>query len=196
VPILAKFALLALGMSVMKNSNWFMVFFFLLFGCVAEDISSSVLVADSSSSGDTTKVESETKVVRLQQADVATSADQSVDTTPVDVPIDCTISCDDGIACTDDTCDTTIGQCVNTSKGWDCWPCESDEDCKLGMKTCQNDDLIHKDGYDICLPNKTCLVFHETEKCPDDGNPCTKEACTTEDDAVFCESTPIVGCKP
>jgi len=127
---------------------------------------------------------------------IADYADAAQSATPVDTPISCTSSCDDNNTCTVDTCDTKTGACVNTSKGWDCWPCATDEDCNLGMVTCQGDDLIHEDGYTICLPDKTCEVFHKTTKCLDDGNPCTKDACTTEDDFVFCESVKIVGCLP
>ncbi len=166
------------------------------FGCMAEEFSDSgqVSVADAAG-GDATKVEFETKAVRLQQADVA-SADQSADTTSVGAPIACTVSCDDGNACTDDTCDTKVGQCVYTSKGWDCWPCKTDLDCKLGMKTCQ-DGMIHKDGYDTCKPDKTCLIFHKVEACPDDGNTCTFEECSYNDDNdVICNSIPIKDCKP
>ncbi len=117
-----------------------------------------------------------------------------------EVPVDATVvvcgtACDDNNPCTIDTCDTTSGKCTNISKSWDCWPCQSDEDCSLGMVTCQGDGLIHEDGYSICQQDKTCETFHKTSSC-DDGNPCTVDACTTEDDFVFCENKSIPGCKP
>lgn len=111
----------------------------------------------------------------------------SPDVTPVNAPAGCTSSCDDGNACTTDTCDVMTGKCTNTSKSWDCWPCATDEDCSLGMVTCQGDGLIHEDGYGVCLPDKTCEVFHKTKSC-DDDNPCTVDGCTTEDDIVSCEN--------
>lgn len=150
-----------------------------LHGCAAEEIGmSSATLATASAGYD--------RLIVVDSVAVAT------DTTPVA----CGTTCDDNNPCTIDTCDTATGKCVKTSKGWDCWPCATDEDCSLGMVTCQGDGLIHEDGYGVCLPDKTCEVFHRTTACPDDGNPCTKEACTTEDDFVFCESTPTSGCKP
>ncbi len=184
VPILAKSALLALGVSVMRTSIMCLVLLVCaLAGCVV----------DQTPLAPVSSVSQEHDFGTLVIADFAVAP---LSATPVDVPIDCTSSCDDNKACTVDTCDMKTGECVNTSKGWDCWPCATDTDCQLGMVTCQDDDLIHEDGYSVCLPDKTCETFHKATACPDDGNPCTKEACTTEDDFVFCESKPIVGCKP
>lgn len=104
----------------------------------------------------------------------------------------CTVdTCDDGNPCTIDTCDTAeIGQCVYTLKGWDCWPCQVDSDCQIGMVTCQEDGKIHEDGYGVCLQDKTCETFHKTKSC-DDNNPCTIDGCSTEDDFVFCENSQV-----
>lgn len=112
----------------------------------------------------------------------------AVNTQEARLPEQCTVDCDDNNACTVDTCNN--GQCINTSKGWDCWPCSTDEDCSLGMVTCQGDGLIHEDGYGVCLPDKTCEVFHKLKSC-DDGNSCTVDACSTEDNLVFCENVQV-----
>lgn len=115
------------------------------------------------------------------------------DATVVDAPVSCS-TCDDNNPCTTDSCEA--GQCVHTSKSWDCWPCQSDEDCKIGMKTCQEDGLIHKDGYDFCLSDKTCHTFHQVEECPDDNDPCTADGCSYNDDNdVICEHQAVPNCK-
>ncbi len=164
-----------------------------LFGCVAEDVSTSISSADTSSGGDTAKVEFETKAVRLSQ-DVV-SVDQSADITSVVLPVECTVSCDDGKACTDDSCDTKNGQCVNTSKDWDCLECKEDWDCKLIVNTCHDDKLWHWDGWTgVCQSNHTCISTHYTQPCPDDGNPCTTEGCGYDDGDEICLHTAIPNC--
>lgn len=118
--------------------------------------------------------------------------------------------CDDGIACTRDTC--VIGGCCEHQpddgecpEGEVCDPdvgcvsseCSSDEDCDDG-KDCT---------LDTCLVDHTCS---HTDTCPS-GSICTEEGCTeiipcTEDeecqiaDGVFCNGDewcdPEFGCQP
>ena len=78
------------------------------------------------------------------------------------------LDCNDGNACTDDSCDSSLG-CVNapTSGAF----CEDGDACTLG-DTCQ-------DG--VCIGEGTSC---------NDGNPCTEDACVGES---TCENTPVAG---
>ncbi len=78
-----------------------------------------------------------------------------------------TLSCDDGLACTVDSCDAKIG-CVHAAA--DAPPCDDGNVCTQG---------------DACAFGK-CVG---AAKSCDDGNPCTQDACTPSTDCLY---TPLV----
>jgi len=75
-------------------------------------------------------------------------------------PIPCTESCDDGVVCTDDSCDTTSGKCLHM-------PFSGARECD-GIACTQADQCT--DG--------TCKAGGANNlSCPDDGQVCTAEVC-------------------
>ena len=73
------------------------------------------------------------------------------------------VLCDDGNACTDDSCDPSTGRCIaeNTTGG----PCEHPNRC-LGAGTCRNGTCAS--AANVC----------------DDGNACTRDTCTVRADGT------------
>ncbi len=107
--------------------------------------------------------------------------------------------CDDGDACTDDTCGVD-GRCRNEAAA-DCWPCDIDEDCDDG-EPC-TDDACDADGRcasvpgsgspcddgDGCTGNDVCdggICAGDPLDC-DDGISCTDDYC----DGAGCVSEPV-----
>lgn len=105
-------------------------------------------------------------------------------------------SCDDGNACTTDTCDAVSGKCTFTAlaNGADC---DSDDEsctpevCEAGAcvkTTLPDDELCDPDAEacteDVCKAGVCSHVAGPTCTCTsaascDDNNPCTTDACTT-----------------
>ncbi len=76
--------------------------------------------------------------------------------------------CDDGVACTTDTCDLTTGRCVYVNDDAAC------------------DDGLFCNGTQACAPFRGCILA-SVPRC-DDGIPCTIDQCDEAADA--CESLP------
>ena len=115
-----------------------------------------------------------------------------------------TYSCDDGIACTVDTCDG-LGSCAYSVAAAKCFidsACfaagpDPDEPCRQCIPaTSQTEwqlaDSVACDDGDPCTTGDTCALGVCTagsDDC-DDGNPCTDDACDAE---TGCTHTPIEG---
>lgn len=105
------------------------------------------------------------------------------------------VNCDDGNACTDDSCDPIKG-CVHTPNTAPCDDgnaCTKNDGCKDGQ--CQGDLTSCDDNNvctdDSCVPSKGCVHIPNTAPC-DDKNPCTvgdfcsKTACQPGPDPLDC----------
>jgi hypothetical protein len=75
------------------------------------------------------------------------------------------LECDDGDACTVDTCSPTLG-CVHTVIVA-CAACATSRDCNDG-NPCTTDSCV----------NHQCVSANNTFVCSDDGNPCTLDVCS------------------
>ena len=100
--------------------------------------------------------------------------------------------CDDGVACTDDTCDDEVQRCATTANDANCpenhvcdlkigcfriVPCEQDSDC---------DDGLACDGVETCVEGR-CAPGRPVE-C-DDAVECTVDVCI--DETGDCENIPV-----
>jgi hypothetical protein len=105
---------------------------------------------------------------------------------------------DDGIACTDDSCDEGSDLVVNIPNDASCdnglfcdgaeW-CEAATDCQTGTPPTIDDGITCTD--DVCDEAGDVVVNTENDANCDDGDACTADAC----DAVLgCSNTPIGGC--
>ena len=96
-------------------------------------------------------------------------------------------ACDDGIACTDDTCLVGVG-CLNTPVNSACADgsvctvdaCQAGVGCVYqpanGSSVCNDNDVCTVDTCDAAT--KKCVNTASTTVCSD-GNPCTKDLCVT-----------------
>jgi hypothetical protein len=107
------------------------------------------------------------------------------------------MGCNDGNACTTDSCDTATNMCVHTpiagccSVDADCDDfnaCTTDS-CDAGTALCSHEAIVCPQT--ICRTavcnRETGLCESDPVVCPDDGNPCTDEFCDNETGA--CERT-------
>ena len=104
--------------------------------------------------------------------------------------------CDDGIACTTDTCDTGAGKCVFTPVHADCDDGNfcTDDTCTL-VNGCQNvNNSLPCDDNNACTENEFCgdgvCNYGQSVDC-DDNNTCTEDSCDT---ATGCVNTETVVC--
>jgi len=114
--------------------------------------------------------------------------------------------CDDGVACTADSCDSEAGACVSAPADAECDdgnPCTADRcDSASG---CVNDDLDGPscDDGDLCTTGELCRAGRcEGSPVPgcclhvghcDDQNPCTVDACDTATGECSHDSSPMDG---
>ena len=121
-------------------------------------------------------------------------------------------ACDDGYACTVDTCDE--GVCTNTPNdaacadmpGGVCDPSsgcryedcveEGEDGCRVNGTNealCQVGACVDGEctGVTTCTEGQLCCGDGECIDCPDDGNECTAESC---DALIGCSNDPIPGC--
>jgi hypothetical protein len=108
-------------------------------------------------------------------------------------PLGCTVDtdCDDGVGCTDDSCDVATGNCVYTPDDALCddgqfcngaESCDTMLDCQAGSDPCPGE--LCQEGADICVG---CLADADC----DDGAYCNgAETCVAE----ICQSGTPVGC--
>jgi hypothetical protein len=98
------------------------------------------------------------------------------------------VDCDDGDACTDDSCDPAAG-CVNAPVNCDDDDFCTEDSCDPATGGCMNTPVDCNDGDfctdDSCDPATGCM--HTPVDC-DDGDACTDESC---DPATGCVYTPI-----
>ena len=102
--------------------------------------------------------------------------------------------CDDANPCTDDSCDTGTGACINLSNSAPCDDknaCTEDDVC--AAKACKGSPLDCDDDVactqDTCDPASGCVNSTQGGPC-DDGNPCTLDVC---DPVWGCNNTPEGG---
>ena len=101
----------------------------------------------------------------------ACTTDQCVETVCVFTPIDVPTVCDDGNACTAESCDPATG-------------CENTPECVLDTD-CDDSDAC---TVDTCSADGCCVFTPiDVPRGCDDGNACTAEGC---DPATGCENTP------
>ncbi|NUN16239.1 MAG: hypothetical protein HUU55_21640, partial [Myxococcales bacterium] len=103
-----------------------------------------------------------------------------------------TISCDDSNACTADSCDPTSG-CKNDTISCDdnnaCTQdsCDADSGCKNDMISCDDDNACTKDSCD-----KETGCAYEKISC-DDGDACTEDSCDPKsgckNDTISCDDS-------
>ena len=110
------------------------------------------------------------------------------------------LGCNDGVACTKDSCDPKLG-CVSTptpgSTCDDSSPCTLGDTCLLNG-TCAGTTVTCNDGnactIDACdSKNGGCSNLPTTGTC-DDGNPCTSEACDAGSGACVAQPAPGKPC--
>lgn len=95
-----------------------------------------------------------------------------------------TLSCDDGVTCTNDSCDEATDQCVNTPDDTICDNglfCDGDEFCDL-LFDCQpstGDPCAAVAGLKCSETSNTCVACTSNAQC-DDGNECTENLCLSE----------------
>ena len=138
----------------------------------------------------------------------------------------CRSSCDDGVACTTDRCDTTNGACTHTPENSLCpmgqvcdavmgcvvAPCATDNDCVDpnvcdGTEHCVSGHCVagtplncasmnYCDGTETCNPSSGCVAG--TPPSCDDADPCTADSCdpTANNGAGGCVHTPTGTCPP
>ena len=108
------------------------------------------------------------------------------------------IDCDDGVACTIDTCEVSL--CLGPETQQECY-CSNE----LSLDCCTEDS--HCAGGDACTGGSFCNLG--TYACEaysgvtcDDGNPCTTDSCvdngpcdaSVSDQACYCQFSPTEGC--
>jgi len=107
------------------------------------------------------------------------------------------VNCDDGNACTADTCDPATGWCTHTAIS-----CDDDNSCTRDtcsfMIGCFHTGMggIECDDHDECTLPDTCVVTPDggaqcvgtPPSCPDDGNACTDEV--IDPASCLCEHVP------
>jgi hypothetical protein len=105
--------------------------------------------------------------------------------------------CDDGDACTDDSCDPATGLCVNTPN-IDCDDGDActDDSCDPATGLCVNTPNIDCDDGDACTDDScdpaTGLCVNTPNIDCDDGDACTDDSC---DPATgLCVNTPNIDC--
>lgn len=109
------------------------------------------------------------------------------------------IPCDDGIACTSDSCDEATSACVSTPLDTSCddgIACNGTETCDPTLDCQPGEPLVCDDGNDcttdFCDDIVGCTVEHTTGPCDDDGDTCTDDVCgdgvCTHPDNGTCES--------
>jgi hypothetical protein len=108
--------------------------------------------------------------------------------TPTCVNGECTtvpVNCDDGNACTTDTCDVAQGGCVHTDVNCDDGDACTTDSCDPATG-CVHTPISCDDGNacteDSCDPAVGCV--HTPIKC-DDGDPCTEDRCDPASGCVF-----------
>ena len=124
-------------------------------------------------------------------------------------------SCDDGLACTTDTCDSASGQCQYAIAPGNCLidgACYADGEGGPSCKTCAADDdneawsidagASCDDGNpcttgEVCSAAGVCEGQTSASCCKDDadcddGDPCTTDSCDKV--AGTCDAAPIAGC--
>jgi len=108
------------------------------------------------------------------------------------------IDCDDGIACTDDSCDPGTGSCVNdpVAEGTSCDDgdlCTTNDQCSSGV--CGGTSPDCDDGNvcttDSCDPGTGCVNVANSEPCNDGiacttGDVCSSGACNGTEDNSLC----------
>lgn len=82
-------------------------------------------------------------------------------------------NCDDGVGCTDDSCNETTDRCDNTSNNATC------------------DDGLYCNGAETCDPANDCQAGTAIT-CGDDGASCTTEVCNESTDS--CDTSDNGGC--
>jgi hypothetical protein len=101
------------------------------------------------------------------------------------------ISCDDGNACTADTCEPDIG-CVHEITYDDNNPCTNDR-CDPETGACTYTPVICNDDNactaDACDPETGECVYTDISESCDDGSECTTDACDPATGCVFTEIT-------
>ena len=112
---------------------------------------------------------------------------------------------DDGVACTDDSCDEATDTIVNTPNNANCdnglWcdgteTCDATEDCQPGTPQDEDDGVDCTD--DSCDEATDTIVNTPNNANCDDDDPCTTDICNpaTGDPATGCRYDPVADCKP
>jgi hypothetical protein len=103
-------------------------------------------------------------------------------------------NCDDGNACTADSCQDDRG-CVHTNVVGPCNDnnaCTANDSCRgsvcAGTPAVVCDDGRPCNGQEVCNPQTGACVPGNVVVC-DDGNPCTDDTCTDTDGCVFVPNT-------
>jgi len=110
-------------------------------------------------------------------------------------PCPCTdnMQCDDGNACTDNTCDPAAGcvyspitcddgnACINDN-------CDPATGCVHSPITCDDRNVCTDDS---CDRDSGCVNTNNTNACADDGNPCTNDICNGNGACTHPPITPI-----
>jgi len=105
---------------------------------------------------------------------------------------------DDGVVCTDDSCDEVGDEVVNIANASLCDDglfCNGSESCDVALG-CEAGTPVPVDDGVVCTDdscdevNDLLVHFADPAVC-DDGDPCTAEAC---DAITGCSSSPIPGC--
>ncbi|MEM7449618.1 MAG: hypothetical protein AAF355_15390 [Myxococcota bacterium] len=106
------------------------------------------------------------------------------------------VACDDGIACTSDSCDPNTGGCVSTADDAACTAeangsCDPDNGCQYPLcnatncaddtgsctvASCAGDQCVRTS---LCSDSETCCGGECVSLGCDDGNPCTSDSCTS-----------------
>ena len=106
-------------------------------------------------------------------------------------------SCDDGVACTDDTCDATQGRCGHAPNDSRCGHgqyCSSTTSCEDVVPCTADGDCAHVPG-DACTGTSTCdtargrCVRGASHDCSD-GDACTVDTCAISGGAPMCAHRP------